>query len=228
MIPARSVKKYSIVAAAPAATIRAAMVEQPNPHRYREAAPKPPAGPLDLQSLLPGTGEIEVEVGFGHGLFLFERGAVRPDVRIVGLELKKKWSVLVAERAARRGLANVTVWGADAREVLPRVIEASVARVFMHFPDPWWKRKHEKRRLTGDTLLDEIARILRPGGELFVQTDVEDRALVHLSAVRAHASFELGGREGYLEANPYGARSNREARAAEDGLPVWRTLSIKR
>lgn len=204
------------------------MVEQPDPHRYRAQAPRPPEGPLDLETLLPGSGEIEIEVGFGHGLFLFERGAVRPDVRIVGLEVKKKWSVLVAERAARRGLTNVTVWGADARHVLPRVPEASVTRVFMHFPDPWWKRKHEKRRLTGDTLLDEIARVLRPQGELFVQTDVEDRAHVHIAAVTEHASFELGGNAGYLEENPYGARSNREARAAEDGLPVWRTLAIKR
>jgi len=231
VIPARSVKKFSIVSPSPAATIPAAMAEkpdQPDPHRYRTAAPKPPEGPLDLKSLLPGAGDVEIEIGFGHGLFLFERGAARPDVRLVGLEVKKKWSVLVAERAARRGLSQVTVWGVDAKHVLPRVTTASVARVFMHFPDPWWKRKHEKRRLTGDTLLDEIARILGPGGELFMQTDVEDRAVVHLAAVREHAAFSLGGREGYLDHNPYQGRSNREARAAEDGLPVWRTLALRR
>jgi tRNA (guanine-N7-)-methyltransferase len=203
-------------------------LEAPDPHRYRVLAPRPPEGPLELVSLLPGEGEIEVEIGFGHGLFLYERAQVRPDVRLLGMEVKKKWSYLVAERCKRRGFHNVTVWGVDARGVLARVPAACVARVFMHFPDPWWKRKHEKRRLTGDTLLDQIARVLLPGGEFFVQTDVHDRAERHLEALREHGGFELAGEGGYLVENPYQARSNREARAADDGLPVYRTLAIKR
>jgi tRNA (guanine-N7-)-methyltransferase len=202
--------------------------ELPDPHRYRSLAPRPPEGPLDLPSLLPGEGEIEVEIGFGHGLFLYERAQARPAARLLGMEVKKKWSFLVAERCRRRGLENVTVWAADAREVLTRVPDTSVARVFMHFPDPWWKRKHLKRQLTGDTLLDQIARVLRAGGEFFVQTDVQDRAEHHLEAVREHGAFELAGEGGYLFENPYQARSNREARAADDGLPVYRTLAVKR
>jgi tRNA (guanine-N7-)-methyltransferase len=200
----------------------------PDPHRYRSLAPRPPEGPLDLASILPGTGAVEIEVGFGHGLFLYERAVARPDVRLLGIEIKKKWSHLVAERCRARGLLNVTVWGADAREVLARVPSASVSRVFMHFPDPWWKKKHEKRRLTGDTLLEQVARVLEPGGEFFVQTDVQDRAEIHLAALREHPTFALGGEGGYLRENPYQARSNREARAAEDGLPVYRTLALKR
>ena len=69
-------------------------------------APKPPEGPLDLGALLPGTGELELEIGFGHGRFLLERAAARPDVRLFGLEIKKKWAFVVAERATRRGLAR--------------------------------------------------------------------------------------------------------------------------
>jgi tRNA (guanine-N7-)-methyltransferase len=199
-----------------------------DPHRYRALAPRPPEGPLDLAILLPGAGEIEVEIGFGHGLFLYERAVVRPNARILGIEIKKKWSHLVAERCRVRGLSNVTVWGADAREVLSRARGESVRRVFMHFPDPWWKKKHEKRRLTGDTLLEQVARVLMPGGEFYVQTDVLDRAERHLEALRQHAGFELGGEGGYLAENPYQARSNREARAAEDGLPVYRMLALKR
>jgi tRNA (guanine-N7-)-methyltransferase len=202
------------LSAAPAA-------DQPDPHRYRAIAPQPPDGVLDLATLLPGQGELELEIGFGHGLFLYERALARPDVRMVGLEIKRKWAYLVAERCARRGLGNVTVWAADARGVLPRVTAASITRVFMSFPDPWWKKRHLKRSLVGGALLDEIARILRPGGEFFLQTDVEDRAQSHLAALAEDARFEAG----YIDANPYQARSNREARAAEDGLPVYRTLA---
>lgn len=203
-------------------------VPQPDPHRYRALAPCPPEGPLDLRTLLPGEGEVELEIGFGHGQFLYERAAARPDVKLFGIEIKKKWSYLVAERCKRRGLHNVVVWGADARQVLPRIAADSVARVFMHFPDPWWKKRHAKRRISGATLLDELARILVPGGEFFLQTDVPDRAEAHLEAVRAHGAFVLCGDGGYVAENPYSARSNREARAALDGLPVYRTLAQKR
>ncbi len=202
---------------------------QPDPHRYRELAPMPPPeGPLAPGRLWPEAREVELEIGFGHGLFLYERATVRPDVRLLGLEVKRKWAYLVAERCARRGLENVTVWAADARAVLPRLAAGSIARVFMHFPDPWWKKRHAKRSLVGDSLLDPIARVLAPGGELFLQTDVRGRAELHLAALADHPAFELGGRAGYLDANPYGARSNREARAAQDGLPVFRTLARRR
>ena len=101
------------------------------------------------------------------------------------------------ERCARRGLHNVTVWSDDARQLLPRFPAESVQRVFMHFPDPWWKRRHEKRRLTGDRLLDEVVRVLRPGGEFFMQTDVPERAALHLEALRAHPTMWLAGEDGY-------------------------------
>jgi tRNA (guanine-N7-)-methyltransferase len=200
----------------------------PDPHRYRALAPRAPEGPIDLGATLPGSGPIELEIGFGHGLFLYERAAACPQARILGLEIKKKWATLVAERCAKRGLTNVTAWSDDARQLLPRVPAQSVGRVFMHFPDPWWKRRHEKRRLTGDTLLDEIVRVLAVGGEFFMQTDVPDRAALHLAALAGHPDIALAGDAGYISDNPYQARSNREVRAAEDGLPVYRTLAIKR
>lgn len=201
--------------------------EKPDPHRYRTLCPRAPDGVLDLATCLPGEGEVEIEIGFGHGLFLYERGAQRVG-RLLGLEVKTKWAYMVAERAKRLALDHVTVWGGDARELLPRMADKSVRRVFMHFPDPWWKRRHGKRMLTGDALLDQVARILVPGGEFFMQTDVQDRAAIHIAALLEHGAYELCGEAGYLADNPYGARSNREARAAEDGLPVTRTLARTR
>lgn len=201
---------------------------QPDPHRYRRMAKEPPPeGPLDLAHLLPGTGPVELEIGYGHGRFLLERAAACPDVRLVGVEIKRKWAYLVAERATRRGLGNTTAWAADARFVLPRIPDATLTRVFMHFPDPWWKKRHAKRSLLGDTLLDDVARLLVSGGEFFVQTDVSERAELHLEALARHPAFALAGEGGYLDHNPYGARSNREVRADEDGLPVYRTLARK-
>lgn len=199
--------------------------EQPDPHRYRALAPRPPEGSIDLRGLLPGDGPIEVEIGFGRGMFLIERAVAAPRSRIVGIEIKTKWSTLVAARLEALGVRNARAWCGDALEVLARSgPDASVARVFVHFPDPWWKKRHARRRVVADALLDQLARLLAPGGEVFVQTDVEDRAAEHRARLEAHPAFEVRS----IADNPYGARSNREKRAIADGLPVHRVLALRR
>jgi tRNA (guanine-N7-)-methyltransferase len=77
----------------------------------------------------------------------------------------------------------------------------------------------------GDVFLNEVARLLVPGGELFVQTDVEDRALAYAAQIASHEAFTPNGDAAdspWLAENPYDARSPREHRAIKDGLPVHR------
>jgi len=204
--------------------------EEPDPRRYLQLAPAAPAGPIELAQLWNDAqgADLELEIGFGRGMFLLERAQAAPASRVLGLEIKRKWAYLVAERANKLGLTNVRVFGADARDVLLRLTpEATLARIFMHFPDPWWKKRHAKRRLNGTAMFDPVARLLRAGGELFIQTDVEDRAEGFLEDLRAHGAFELPA-EGYVADNPFQARSNREKRAIQDGLPIYRILVKRR
>ncbi|HEY8076216.1 MAG TPA: tRNA (guanine-N7)-methyltransferase, partial [Labilithrix sp.] len=82
-----------------------------------------------------------------------------------------------------------------------------------------------------DAFLDQVARLLEPGGELYVQTDVEERAALYEDAVSSHASFAPAGDapgSARVAENPYGARSPREHRAIADGLPVHRFRWTKR
>ncbi len=193
---------------------------------YREQAPRAPEGPFSLQTLIEGTGPIELDIGFGRGLSLFERAEAAPESRIVGIEVKTKLAYKAAERIERRGLRHVAVLCGDAREILKRAgPERSVRRAALHFPDPWWKKRHGKRRVVGPALLTELARLMVPGGEIFVQTDVEDRAAQYVEALRETPGFTLASPTGYVDDNPFRARSNRERRAIEDGLPVWRILA---
>jgi tRNA (guanine-N7-)-methyltransferase len=197
---------------------------------YAEMAPRPLPGPIDLGEprAACGTGELELEIGFGRGAFLLERGRQRPQNGLLGIESKTKWAVVVAERCRKQGLDNVTVWAGDAREMVGRMVpDGSLARVFLHFPDPWWKKRHAKRRLLDGSLLAELARLLVPGGEIFVQTDVHERATAVVELLRARTDFRLQGDDGLLPANPYGARSNRERRVEADGLPVYRILAVR-
>jgi len=195
---------------------------------YREQAPRAPEGRFSLEELIEGSGPIELDIGFGRGLSLFERAEAAPESRIIGIEVKTKLAYKAAQRLEKRGVRRVRVLCGDAREILQRAGPArSVERGALHFPDPWWKKRHDKRRVIGKALLTELARLLKPGGELFIQTDVEHRAEQYLQALRETPGFTLATENGYIEQNPFGARSNRERRAIEDGLPVWRILALR-
>jgi tRNA (guanine-N7-)-methyltransferase len=95
----------------------------------------------------------------------------------------------------------------------------------LNFPDPWWKKRHYKRLVVGTQVLAAIARLLRPGGELFIQTDVEERFDGYDALVRANPAFETFGDHpgsARLEHNPYAATSHRERRAVQDSIPIHR------
>lgn len=199
---------------------------------YASVAPHPPEGFIDLGALCPpavASGPIELEIDFGRGMFILERAEAVPGHCVLGLEIKRKWAYRVQQRCLRRALANAHVMAGDAREVIPRMgPDGALRRAFIHFPDPWWKKRHAKRRLVDAWLLDELARLLTAGGELFIQTDVEARADETVAALHRHDAFALQGEGGFIERNPYAARSNREKRCEEDGLPVYRMLALRR
>lgn len=195
---------------------------------YRDQAPRAPEGRFSLEDQIEGPGPIELDIGFGRGLSLFERAAASRTSRIIGIEVKTKLAYKVNQQLRKRDLRNVAILCGDAREILKRAEPAgSIRRVALHFPDPWWKKRHDKRRVIGEVLLTELGRLMEPGGELFIQTDVEHRAEQYLAQLRETAGFTLASGSGYVDANPFDARSNREKRAIEDGLPVWRILATR-
>ena len=204
--------------------------------RYADAPCLPGEKRLGIAGLLTTqVSRIEIEVGPGRGGFLFERLAGTPDLGMIAFEVSRKWTTLVNQRLARLGLAERgRVFSDDARLALPRLEPSGqVACIYFHFPDPWWKKRHQKRLVVGSGVLDEVARLLRPGGELFVQTDVEERAGLYETQILAHTAFEPFGEGGEtgaaagrpsprLAENPYGARSHRERRAIDDAIPIYR------
>jgi tRNA (guanine-N7-)-methyltransferase len=191
---------------------------------YADAPRLPDGLDLDLGVVLDGSpGPVELELGPGRGGFIVERLRAEPSVRMVGLEIRRKWAAIVDERLHRLGLAGRgRVFAEDAREVLPRLGPGSVSVVYVHFPDPWWKRRHRKRLLLTPSFIGEIARVLAAGGELFLQTDVAERAQAYEALVNAQRAFEPWGDEVRVAENPRATPSPRERRACADGLPVVR------
>jgi len=191
---------------------------------YSEIAPRLPEGErLDPRSLLGASGPIELEIGPGRGGFLFERLATDPALCMIGLEIRLKWASLVDKRLREQGLGErARVFAEDARRAVTRFTDASITAVHLNFPDPWWKKRHEKRIVLGDGLLGEIVRVLVPGGAMFIQTDVAERADMYEALFKARLEFSFSGPTPRIEHNPFGARSPREHRAIADGLPIHR------
>jgi tRNA (guanine-N7-)-methyltransferase len=162
-------------------------LEQLRPYLL-EGPPPEAEGPLDWRAVFGNDNPVEVEVGFGKGLFLLNAATANPQVNFLGVEIGRKYQLFTATRLAKRGLDNVRLACADARAFLrDRLGTGSVRAVHVYFPDPWWKARHYKRRVFTDEFAGQCARVLAPGGVLHVATDVEDYARLVREAVAAHA-----------------------------------------
>jgi tRNA (guanine-N7-)-methyltransferase len=196
---------------------------------YLEVPALPLTGPIDIDRLTGGQGPIELEIGFGRARFLLDRAAANPQTSFLGLETRRKWVYRAAKRSGARELENVTVRLGDARKALARIEPpARLSCVFVNFPDPWWKARHQKRLVLTEDVLHQITRLLRDRGQLFLQTDVEFRAEGYRQLLAAIAELEPMGQGGRVADNPFGARSSREIRCADLGLPVQRLLYARR
>ena len=200
-------------------------------HPYAAEAPRLPEGEvIDPRTLVQSQGRpVELEIGPGRGGFIFERLEAAPEACIIGLEIRLKWATIVDKRLHERGLSpRARVFAEDARPAVARFPDACLDAVFVHFPDPWWKKRHAKRLVMGPNILEQLFRTVRPGGQVFLQTDVEERAQGFAELFGEHPGFEAFGPSARIEENPFSARSPREHRAIADGLPIHRLLYRRR
>ena len=168
-------------------------------------------------------GRLELEIGCGHGGYAVAFGAARPDRALVGIEQRKKFAALVAEKVERRGLGNVLVLCGDGKLMAPRLFAAgSLSAIHVHFPDPWWKRRHAERRLVDDRMSTLLLRLLQPGGLLDFRTDVERYALDAVKRLEEVGFENEAGPGGFCEAPADEIPSTREKRYLQTGQRVWR------
>jgi tRNA (guanine-N7-)-methyltransferase len=130
-----------------------------------------------------------LEIGFGGGEHLLGQARNNPDVRLIGCEPYEDGVIKVLSAIDGEGLRNVRVHMGDVRDVLRQLALGSLDRAFILFPDPWPKRKHRKRRLVNSSLLDLLARALKPGAELRIATDIGDYARTILEAFQHEPRF---------------------------------------
>jgi tRNA (guanine-N7-)-methyltransferase len=143
----------------------------------------------DPRGLTAAPPPLWLEIGFGGAEHLIWQAERNPHATIIGCEPFEEGVVKALAAIQEKRLTNVRIHPDDAREVLRALPAASLGRVFILFPDPWPKRKHVKRRLVSRSLLDQLARVMAPGAELRIATDIGDYVRTILIALADHPAF---------------------------------------
>lgn len=195
--PDRLIHSYGRRRGRPLRATRAALMDDVLP---RLAIPAPAAGAeLDPRSLfVPPPTEVWLEIGFGGGEHLAAQADAHPGIGLIGAEPYINGIAGLLKHVQDGGLTNIRLWPDDIRLLLPALPAGSISRVFILFPDPWPKMRHHKRRLIAPALLDALARIMVPDGELRFATDdpgYRDWALERLDAHPAFVRLTAGPEE---------------------------------
>lgn len=133
--------------------------------------------------------ETWLEIGFGGAEHLICQAENHPEVGLIGCEPFEDGVVKALAAIEEKELHNLRLHADDARDVLRWLPEASLSRVFILFPDPWPKKRHVKRRLISPQLLRQLARVMKPGAQLRIGTDIGDYLRTILIAFQTEPLF---------------------------------------
>jgi tRNA (guanine-N7-)-methyltransferase len=129
-------------------------------------------------------------VGSGKGLFLQSAAVALPEHNFLGIEIATKYARFAAVRLAKRSLPNAVVVHGDAQRLFGELLpDDSLAAVHVYFPDPWWKKRHHKRRVMNERFVRHVARTLIRSGRLHFWTDVRERFDATLELIADHTAL---------------------------------------
>ena len=153
---------------------------QDNPERHR----------IDPALIFGDDRPIWLEVGFGGGEHMVHMAARYPDIGIIGCEPFINGVAMLLGKIRAAGVENVSVHPGDARDLMDVFPAASVSKAFLNYPDPWPKARHHRRRFVTPEHLIPLARVMKPGAEFRVATDIPDYVRQTLEEVPP-AGFDL-------------------------------------
>ena len=176
---------------------------------------------------------IHLDIGSAKGEFLIELALKFPKWNFLGLEIREPLVSLSERKRKKLELHNLKFLYCNVNvsldEWLSDLKDDQLKRVSIQFPDPWFKRKHIKRRVLRKSLLNSIARFLSKDGELFIQTDIFKLIESMTNVIDNSTYFERRDVEGlnWLDKNPYKVVTDRELFVLNKNLPIYRAMYIR-
>ncbi|HEY0622269.1 tRNA (guanine(46)-N(7))-methyltransferase TrmB [Sphingomonas sp.] len=183
----------------------------------------PETGALDSTLLFGDDRPLELEIGFGAGEHLAGQAAMRPDHGFIGCEPFLNGVVGALGHIRDGDLGNVRLYMGDALDVVERLPDASLDRVYLLHPDPWRKARHAKRRMVNHGPLDLIAAKLKPGCEFRLGTDDPTYCRWAMMVMNQRRDFEWQAREAkdFLTRPGDWPETRYERKARRQGHEVW-------
>lgn len=181
---------------------------------------------FDFSALFGRVAPVVCEIGFGNGDALLEMASADLGRNYFGIEVHRPGVGRVLARVKERGLTNVRVACADAVDILSHhVADCALAQINVYFPDPWHKKRHNKRRLVQETFAALCVRKLSVGGVLHMATDWQDYAEQMLAVATANSSLRnMAGESQYSVRPPYRPLTKFEQRGHRLGHGIWDML----
>ncbi|HKR64231.1 MAG TPA: tRNA (guanosine(46)-N7)-methyltransferase TrmB [Thermoanaerobaculia bacterium] len=173
---------------------------------------------IELEKLFGNAHPVVLEIGSGKGRFLISTATEHPELNLLGVEKSLHYHRVIRDRVAKRGLTNVRLINHDAYLVLKDMIPtASLHEIHIYFPDPWPRKREQKRRIIRPDALEEMKRTLVDGGMGIYVTDHRD--YFEAAAPLVEQAFAKTERRVPGADDP--PRTNYEAKYREEGRPIY-------
>ncbi len=176
---------------------------------------------------------IHLDIGSAKGEFLIELAIKYPDWNFVGLEIREPLVSLCEKKRRKLELDNLKFLFCNVNvsldEWLSDLDYGQLKRVSIQFPDPWFKRKHFKRRVLKTNILNSIAKAMSKDGEIFIQTDIFKLIEYMTNTIDKNRYFnkkEVGDLR-FIDENPYQVKTDREIFSLKKNLLIYRAIYIR-
>ena len=182
------------------------------------------AAPLDAAAAYGRDGLLILEIGFGMGEATAHIAKVRPEDSFLCCEVHEPGVGALLKRIGEQEISNIRILQHDAVEVIDNMLPLnSIDGVHIFFPDPWHKKKHNKRRLIQSPLIAKLAQRIKPGGYLHCATDWQPYAQQMLQVLSAEPMLRNRAvqADGYADKPEYRPLTKFENRGLKLGHGVW-------
>lgn len=173
---------------------------------------------------------LHLDIGCGRGRFPLQMARLEPSWNFLGLEIREPLVHQALDWRDEAGLRNLHYIFCNVnnslRPLLSSLPARSLSRVSIQFPDPWFKRKHQKRRVVQSDVVETIAEFLVPGGIVFLQSDVLKVEQAMVDRFQANSNFQRQTID-WLPENPLPVQTERELLVLSYGDPVYRAIFVR-